>query len=71
MQMGRYFCFFVLVALAACGSGDSSPGGLTPEQNETLDKAAQKLDEDRAGLPIRQAQGDKPQKSDAPAPAAQ
>jgi hypothetical protein len=43
----------ILCALSACGSGDAPSGGLTPDQNKTLESAAQKLDAQRADLPKR------------------
>jgi hypothetical protein len=53
--MRTHFLFLPILfyALVACGSGDAPSGGLTPEQNANLDKAAQTLDAERADLPKR------------------
>lgn len=53
MRTALFFLPLILCALSACGSGDTPTGGLTPDQNKTLDVAAQKLDAQRADLPKR------------------
>ena len=55
----------MLYALAGCGAGDAPSGGLTPDQNKTLDDAAQKLDAQRAVLPKRDT-AEAPAKSETP-----
>ncbi len=58
MRTTPLFLPLVICALSACGSGDAPSGGLTPDQNKTLDASAQKLDAQRADLPKRDV--DKP-----------
>ena len=53
------FCVVATMPLAACGTA-SSADGLTPQEQERLDAAAQRLDDQRAGLPDRSAQKDAP-----------
>lgn len=44
----------VLMCTSSCGSEESSAGGLTPEQNASLDKAADNLESQRAQLPAHE-----------------
>lgn len=74
MRNALFLLPLLIGALPACGSGDVPSGGLTPEQNQALDTAAQKLDDDRANLPNRDGEQHAPpaDKSAEPsAPAAQ
>lgn len=48
-----------MLALTACGSAPSADG-LTPQEQEKLDAAAKRLDDQRAGLPDRSAPKDAP-----------
>ncbi|HEV7232897.1 MAG TPA: hypothetical protein VGN36_01530 [Sphingorhabdus sp.] len=46
----RSASLFLLLALSACGEGESEvgPGGVSAEDAEALDKAAEKLDSEAA-----------------------
>ncbi len=50
----RHFVCAVALPLAACGPAptDPGPGGVTVEEAEALDKAAEKLDSEMANPPL-------------------
>lgn len=62
MSYSRTFAFLAAaatLALSACGDAPSADG-LTPQEQQALDSAAKRLDDQRAGLPDRGAQKDTP-----------
>ncbi len=62
--MRNLFGLSVCLALAACGSGDSEPGGITASEAQALDDAAEMLEQRR--LPEEALRKSEPDKADLP-----